>query len=131
MCYNCLKLKGEKSFWERQHVLMTSGEKELFQERRWAHSPRIKCDSAIGEPAGTGLHQTMKNSLHSAKNTGLCSTAWMFMREDKYLDFHSFQHVLISSVIQSCPALCNPMDCSMPGFPVHHQLTECVQTPVH
>ena len=27
-----------------------------------------------------------------------------------------------SSVAQSCPALCNPMDCSMPGLPVHHQL---------
>ena len=28
----------------------------------------------------------------------------------------------LSSVAQSCPTLCNPMDCSMPGFPVHHQL---------
>ena len=27
-----------------------------------------------------------------------------------------------SSVAQSCPTLCNPMDCSMPGFPVHHQI---------
>ena len=27
-----------------------------------------------------------------------------------------------SSVAQSCQTLCNPMDCSMPGFPVHHQL---------
>ena len=27
----------------------------------------------------------------------------------------------LSSVAQSCLALCNPMDCSMPGFPVHHQ----------
>ena len=27
-----------------------------------------------------------------------------------------------SSVAQSCPTLCNPMDCSMPGLPVHHQL---------
>ena len=27
-----------------------------------------------------------------------------------------------SSVTQSCPTLCNPMDCSTPGFPVHHQL---------
>ena len=27
-----------------------------------------------------------------------------------------------SSVAQSCPTLCNPMDCSTPGFPVHHQL---------
>ena len=29
-----------------------------------------------------------------------------------------------SSVTQSCPVLCIPMDCSMPGFPVHHQLPE-------
>ena len=29
--------------------------------------------------------------------------------------------VLVSSVTQSCPTLCNPMDCSTPGFPVHHQ----------
>ena len=33
-----------------------------------------------------------------------------------------------SSVDQSCPTLCNPMDCSRPGFPVHHQLSECTQT---
>ena len=37
----------------------------------------------------------------------------------------------VSSVAQSCPALCNPMDCSMPGFPVHHQLPEPTQTHVH
>ena len=29
-----------------------------------------------------------------------------------------------SSVTHSCPTLCDPMDCSMPGFPVHHQLPE-------
>ena len=29
-----------------------------------------------------------------------------------------------SSAAQSCPTLCNPMDCSIPGFPVHHQLPE-------
>ena len=33
-----------------------------------------------------------------------------------------------SSVIQMCPTLCNPMDCSRPGFPVHHQLLELAQT---
>ena len=36
-----------------------------------------------------------------------------------------------SSVTQSCLTLCNPMDCSMPGFPVHHQLLEFTQTHVH
>ena len=34
---------------------------------------------------------------------------------------------LISSVAQSCFTLCNPMDCSMPGFPVHHQLPELLK----
>ena len=34
-------------------------------------------------------------------------------------------------VSQSCPTLCDPMNCSMPGFPVHHQLPELTQTHVH
>ena len=36
-----------------------------------------------------------------------------------------------SSDAQSCPTVCNPMDCSTPGFPVHHQLLELTQTHVH
>ena len=39
--------------------------------------------------------------------------------------------VQFSSVTQSCPTLCDPMDCSMPGFPVHHQLPDLTQTHVH
>ena len=35
------------------------------------------------------------------------------------------------SVAQSCPTLCNPINCSMPGLPVHHQLPEFIQTQVH
>ena len=38
---------------------------------------------------------------------------------------------MFSSVTQSCPTLCNPMDCSTPGFPVHHQLLELAQTQVY
>ena len=36
--------------------------------------------------------------------------------------------MLFSSVAQSCPTLCYPMDCSTPGFPVHYQLPELTQT---
>ena len=36
-----------------------------------------------------------------------------------------------SSVPQLCPTLCNPMDCSIPGFPVHHKFPELAQTHVH
>ena len=39
--------------------------------------------------------------------------------------------VQFSSVVQSCPTLCNPMNCNTPGFPVHHQLLEFTQTHVH
>ena len=37
----------------------------------------------------------------------------------------------VSSVAQSCPALCDPMNRSTPGLPVHHQLPEFTQTHVH
>ena len=39
--------------------------------------------------------------------------------------------VPFSSVTQLCPTLCNPMDCSTPGLPVHHQLPELTQTHIH
>ena len=39
--------------------------------------------------------------------------------------------VQFSSVTQSCPTLCDPINCSMPGLPVHHQLREFTQTHVH
>ena len=39
--------------------------------------------------------------------------------------------VQFSSVSQSCLTLCDPMNCSTPGFPVHHELQESTQTHVH
>ena len=39
--------------------------------------------------------------------------------------------VQFSSVAQSCPTLCHPIDCSMPGFPIHHQLPDLAQMHVH
>ena len=39
--------------------------------------------------------------------------------------------VQFSSVAQSCPTLCDPMNCSTPGLPDHHQLQEFSQTHVH
>ena len=39
--------------------------------------------------------------------------------------------IQFSLVAQSCPTLCDPMNCSTPGLPVHHQLLESTQTHVH
>ena len=62
-----------------------------------------------------------------------CSTELRTQTQDsdpvnlrKGLEIYQF-----SSVAQSCLTLCNPMDCSMPGLPVHHQLLEFTQTRVH
>ena len=43
----------------------------------------------------------------------------------------SLSSVQFSPVTQLCPTLCSPMDCSMPGLAVHHQLQEFTQTHVH
>ena len=43
----------------------------------------------------------------------------------------SRNRVQFSSVTQSCPTLCDPMNCSTPGLSVHHQLAEFTQTHVH
>ena len=40
----------------------------------------------------------------------------------------TFKGFQFSSVTQSCPTLCDPMNCSTPGLPVHHQLPEFTQT---
>jgi len=42
-----------------------------------------------------------------------------------------FFQVQFSSVTQLCPTLCDPMNHSMPGLPVHHQLPEFTQTHIH
>ena len=48
---------------------------------------------------------------------------------DAWIQIH--YSISISSVAQLCLTLCDHMDCSMPGFPVHHQLPELTQTHVH
>ena len=50
-----------------------------------------------------------------------------------YIQLHINPYIYLqfSSVAQSCPTLCDPMDCSTPGLPVHHQLLGFTQTHVH
>ena len=49
-----------------------------------------------------------------------------------FLDFSiKFSSIQFGSVAQLCPTLCDPMNCSMPSLPVHHQFPEFTQTHVH
>ena len=47
------------------------------------------------------------------------------------LSLNMFSDIQFSSVAQSCPNLCNPVNRSTPGFPVQHQLPEFTQTHIH
>ena len=68
--------------------------------------------------------------IYGQKNqkSNSCSI-WSFFGHLERIWMSSFSQV--SSVIQSGPALCDPMDCSTPGLPVHHHLPELTQTHVH
>ena len=68
--------------------------------------------------------------IYGQKNqkSNSCSI-WSFFGHLERIWMSSFSQV--SSVIQSGPALCDPMDCSTPDLPVHLQLPEFTQTHVH
>ena len=67
----------------------------------------------------------LKNSMDRGASW---ATVWVTKRHNWATNTHISQ---FSSVTQSCPTLSNPMDCSKPGFPVHHQLLEIAQIHVH
>ena len=67
----------------------------------------------------------------------MCSLSVIIFRKSAYCIITYLKWLIqwflvsVSSVTQLCPTLCNPMDCSTPGFPVHHQLLEPTQSHVH
>ena len=73
------------------------------------------------------LVRNYKNSVVSNKRQFAPSFHLVLnaMWRTKYIEMHvQFSSIQFSSVSQSCPTLCDPMDCSTPGLPVHHQLPE-------
>ena len=93
----------------------------------------IKCISYEKEYYFT---QPQNTHLYQEFNTDTFS--WIYFSLSPLL-FSSLLSLVISkassdqirSVAQSCPTLCDPMNCSTPGLPVHHQLPEFTQTHVH
>ena len=76
----------------------------------------IKCDGR-DLPGGS----VVKNPPSNAGDSGLIPGPGTKI-PDASGQLSPFSSVQFSSVTQSSPTLCNPMDCSFPGFPVHHQL---------
>ena len=77
------------------------------------------------ETRGTQLHPPQSCQLITER--GMYHNCWkLLISRGRFL-----LSVQFSSVAQSCPTLCDPMNRSMPGFPVYHQLPESTQTHVH
>ena len=88
-------------------------------------SPALQADFLPAEPQGkpntTGVEYTLDFE-------GLVPKKLWNISEPSS---DSFILMCYCSVTRSCSTLCSPMDCSTPGFPVHHQLPEFAQTHVH
>ena len=77
----------------------------------------------------------MQQVVRSPNLHQLCVRDWIlafsFSSLNQISEIYFLSSVQFSSVTQSCLTPCDPMDGSMPGFPVHHQLLELAQTHVH
>ena len=103
----------------------------------WTVAPRLLCSwGSPGKNIGVGCHAllhwiflTQGSNLHL-----LCLLHWQagsLPLSPPGKTCGLFCSVQFSSVTQSCPTLCDPMNHSTPGLPVHHQLPEFTQTHVH
>ena len=79
------------------------------------------------------VHKLKKNMMRlgACQSLSIVFCCCCFLVLSYHLKISFFGLQFSSSAPQSCPTLCDPMDCSMPGLPVHHQLPEFAQTHVH
>ena len=79
---------------------------------------------------GNGMRLEKQTVLSAAWFSQILGS-WIFYMVDEVSHLIGKRSVQFSSVAQLCLTLCNPMDCSTPGLPVHHQHLEFTQTHVH
>ena len=80
------------------------------------------------------LYHTMDCSLSGSSFHGILQARileWVVMPSSRGSSMPLYSKCQFSSITQSCLTLCDPMDCSTPGLPVHHQLPELTPTHVH
>ena len=99
-----------------------------LQPRLSVGKPRGKAILALGHPLSAGDYTSQLPLLLVAFSCSWTSPSWVPLPT---LSQSQLPSVQFSSAPQSCPTLCDPMDCSMPGFPVHHQLLELTHICVH
>ena len=85
-----------------------------MQNRYWIYI----CKEILYDKKGRSIHEIAKKREQTPQY-------WISLH-GLHLVLHQF-----SSVSQSCPTLCDPTDCSIPGFPAHQQLLELAHTHAH
>ena len=85
----------------------------------------------LGPPSNLPSPSYPSRSLQNTELSSLCYTTDSQQLSVLHIVVCVNTLVQFSSVAQSCLTLCNPMNCSTPGLPVHHQLLEFTQTHVH
>jgi len=104
------------SKWNNWQRIISKIYKQLIQlNARKSNNPIKKWEKDLNR------HFSKEDIQMARKHMKRCSTLLIIQ----------FSSVQFSSVTQSCPTLCDPMNCSTPGLFVHHQLPEFTQTHVH
>ena len=100
---------------------------------RLKRSSSIQCSKSILYNKCTDTpNMTQTPAFECYTEAKLPFDLWFQRLDVNFIAFFKLKTVVqFISVTQSCPTLCNPMDCNTPGFPVHHQLLELTQTHVH
>ena len=129
-------------WWMNKDVVCTHDGISLHHRQEWNNA---LCSNRDGPRDEWSINKTAKDKYH------IISLMWNLKKWYKwiiYKQIHKTNFMItkgeggggmnwkltdthFSSVAQLCPTLCDPMDCSTPGLPVHHQLPEFTQTQVH
>ena len=95
----------------------------------WMHSLDL-CQRESNETGHCQSHNKRPSYWCQQEQLRFC-TFFYVQESHQSRGYDPFSSVQFSSVTQSCLTLCNPIDCSTPGFPVYHELPELTQTHVH
>ena len=87
------------------------------------------CKARIGPSENSVNSYTIKFIIAYKPKNCPPKTAWNIRDKDE--GYLLYTYIQFSSVAQLCPTLCDPMNLSMPGLPIHHQLPEFTQTHGH
>ena len=106
---------------------------ESSPPREWTHVSFISCIGrwVLYTRATWEAPFTTQSFLKCLPSQGCLYLSKMLREHQSSCCYGSVIFAQFSSVAQLCLIPCYPMDCSMPGFPVHHKLLELAQTHVH